>query len=72
MYTIREVGGLATNAYVDGRNKSYSANEYYKSGIKHITIEHFCNVGIEIEAIPYQDTWHYGNIIETILNSKER
>lgn len=31
LYTIREVGGLATNAYVDGRNKDYSKNEYYDS-----------------------------------------
>ena len=30
-YTIREVGGVATNAYVDGRNKDYSKNEYYDS-----------------------------------------
>lgn len=31
LYTIREVGGIATNAYVDGRNPNYSANEYYNS-----------------------------------------
>lgn len=31
LYTIREVGGIATGAYVDGRNTSYSKNEYYKS-----------------------------------------
>ena len=31
LYTIREVGGIATNAYVDGRNPKYSANKYYKS-----------------------------------------
>lgn len=31
LYTIREVGGIATNAYVDGRNKDYSANKYYNS-----------------------------------------
>jgi len=31
LYTIREVGGLATNAYVDGRNPNYSANKYYNS-----------------------------------------
>lgn len=31
LYTIREVGGIATNAYVDGRNTSYAANKYYKS-----------------------------------------
>ena len=31
LYTIREVGGIATNAYVDGRNKNYSKNEFYNS-----------------------------------------
>ena len=31
LYTIREVGGIATNAYADGRNPSYDANKYYKS-----------------------------------------
>ena len=31
LYTIREVGGIATNAYVDGRDTSYSANKYYNS-----------------------------------------
>lgn len=31
LYTIREVGGIATNAFVDGRNKNYSANKYYNS-----------------------------------------
>ena len=31
LYTIREVGGIATNAYVDGRNTTYSANAYYNS-----------------------------------------
>ena len=30
-YTIREVGGLATNAYVDGRNPAYAKNPYYDS-----------------------------------------
>ena len=30
-YTIREVGGVATNAYADGRNKDYAKNEYYDS-----------------------------------------
>ena len=31
LYTIREVGGIATEAYVDGRNTAYSANKYYNS-----------------------------------------
>ncbi len=41
LYTIREVGGIATNAYVDGRNKDYSANKYYQSdhGIECYQIE---------------------------------
>lgn len=41
LYTIREVGGIATNAYVDGRNKAFSANKYYNSnqGIECYQIE---------------------------------
>lgn len=41
LYTIREVGGIATGAYVDGRNTSYSKNEYYDSnqGIECYQIE---------------------------------
>ena len=30
---IRELGGIVTGAYVDGRNKTYGANEYYNSNI---------------------------------------
>ena len=33
LYIIRETGGIATNAYVDGRNTAYSANKYYKSNV---------------------------------------
>lgn len=41
LYTIREVGGIATGAYVDGRNTSYNANQYYNSnqGIECYQIE---------------------------------
>lgn len=41
LYTIREVGGVATGAYVDGRNKDYDKNEYYDSnhGIECYQIE---------------------------------
>lgn len=31
LYTIREVGGIATHAYVDGRNPNYGTNKYYNS-----------------------------------------
>ncbi len=30
-YMIREIGGIATHAYVDGSNKDYDANPYYNS-----------------------------------------
>lgn len=33
LYIIRETGGIATNAYVDGRNENYSANKYYDSNV---------------------------------------
>ena len=32
-YMIREVGGIATNAFVDGRNTSYGKNKYFDSNI---------------------------------------
>lgn len=31
IYTIREVGGIATNAFMDGRNTAYKKNDYYNS-----------------------------------------
>ena len=31
MFMIREVGGIATHAYVDGRNQVYGENKYYNS-----------------------------------------
>lgn len=33
LYLIRETGGISTNAFVDGRNKNYGTNKYYKSNI---------------------------------------
>ncbi len=33
LYMIREIGGIATNAFVDGRNTHYSANKYYNSNV---------------------------------------
>lgn len=40
-YTIRETGGIATNAYADGRNKTYSKNQYFDSrqGIETYQVE---------------------------------
>ena len=33
LFMVREPGGIATNAYVDGRNKLYDDNPYYDSNI---------------------------------------
>lgn len=33
MFMIRETGGIATNAYIDGRNTEYGVNKYYNSNI---------------------------------------
>lgn len=33
LYMIREIGGICTNAFVDGRNTSYSANKYVNSNV---------------------------------------
>lgn len=57
-YTIREVGGIATNAYVDGRNKDYSKNEYYRT-----------NQGIECYQI---ELGYIKTDLEIIKNEKEK
>lgn len=57
LYTIREVGGIATNAYVDGRNTNYSANKYYQS-----------NQGIECYQIYIG---YFNNNFDYIINSKD-
>lgn len=57
LYTIREVGGIATNAYVDGRNTEYDVNKYYKS-----------NQGIECYQI---ELGYIKNDLEIIKNEQE-
>lgn len=58
LYTIREVGGIATSAYVDGRNTLYSANEYYKS-----------NQGIECYQV---ELGYIKNDLDIIINEKSQ
>lgn len=57
LYTIREVGGIATNAYVDGRNTAYDANKYYNS-----------NQGIECYQI---ELGYIKNDLEIIKNEQD-
>lgn len=49
MYMIREVGGISTHAYVDGRNEKYGLNPYYNSNQ---TTEGYL---IELGYISYED-----------------
>ena len=67
LFTIREVGGIATNAYVDGRNKSYSANRYYNSnqGIECYQIE-MGYIKNDLEIIKTQMEQYVTAISETI------
>lgn len=69
LYTIREVGGIATNAYVDGRNTSYSANKYYKSnqGIECYQIE-MGYIKNDLEIIKTQMEQYVTAICESILD----
>ena len=57
LYTIREVGGIATNAYVDGRNEAYSKNVYYNA-----------NYGIECYQV---ELGYIKTDLEIIKNEKE-
>ncbi len=59
LYIIRETGGIATNAFVDGRNKSYSANKYVKS-----------NTGIESYSIDL-GYMYIKKDLDNILSNKE-
>lgn len=56
-YTIRETGGIATNAYADGRNKNYSKNQYYDS-----------RQGIETYQV---ELGYIKNDLDKILNNKD-
>lgn len=56
LYTIREVGGVATGAYVDGRNTAYDANQYYDS-----------NQGIECYQL---ELGYIKNDLDLIVNRK--
>lgn len=58
LYTIREVGGIATGAYVDGRNKQYSKNEYFDS-----------NQGIECYQL---EMGYIKTDLETLITEKQR
>ena len=59
LYMIRETGGIATGAYVDGRNKSYGKNLYWDS-----------NIGLEAYLIELGYINHKADL-QNMLNNKE-
>lgn len=60
MYMIREVGGIHTHAYIDGRNEYYGLNEYYNSNI---TTEPYL---LELAYI------NYTNDLKTLINNPDK
>lgn len=59
LYMLRETGGIATGAYVDGRNKVYGKNKYYNS-----------NVGVEAYLLELGYINHSKNL-KNLLNNQE-
>lgn len=60
MYMIREVGGIHTYAYIDGRNEYYGLNDYYNSNI---TTEPYL---LELAYI------NYNNDLKTLISNPEK
>lgn len=73
LYTIREVGGIATNAYVDGRNTSYSANRYVSSnqGIECYQIE-MGYIKKDLDIIKTQMEQYVTAISEAVMENFDR
>lgn len=70
LYIIRETGGIATNAFVDGRNTSYSANKYYDSnvGIESYLIElGYINVKEDLDNLMANQSLYVKAIVQSIV-----
>ena len=70
-YMIREVGGIATNAFVDGRNTSYGKNKYFDSniGIEAYILElGYMNVQKDLNNIVKNENLYVDAIVEAIEN----
>lgn len=69
LYMIRETGGIATSAYVDGRKEGFGQNKYYNSniGVESYLLElGYINNESNLEKLlKYQDDYVKG-IVETV------
>ena len=71
LYIIREIGGIATGAYVDGTNKAYGVNEYRNSnvGIEGYLVElGYINVDKDLDNILENGNLYAQAITNSIAN----
>lgn len=70
LYTIREVGGIATGAYVDGRNTAYGKNIYYDSnqGIECYQIE-MGYIDTDLQKLVEEETEYVSAIADAIAEN---
>lgn len=69
LYMIRETGGIATGAYVDGRNTAYGTNMYYDSniGVEAYLLElGYINNRIDLENIVNNQEGYVEGIVKAI------
>lgn len=69
LYMLRETGGIATGAYVDGRNKTYGTNKYYNSniGVEAYLLElGYINHNINLRNLLNNEEGYVQGIVETI------
>ena len=74
LYIIREIGGIATGAFVDGTNKAYAANEYRNSniGVEGFLVElGYINVDEDLENILENSNLYAQAITNSIVNFYE-
>ena len=69
LYIIREIGGIATGAYVDGTNKAYGVNEYRNSnvGVEGYLVElGYINVDEDLDNILENENLYMKAIVDSI------
>lgn len=69
LFIIREIGGIATGAYVDGTNKAYGVNEYRNSnvGIEGYLVElGYINVDEDLDNILENEDLYMKAIVDSI------
>ena len=74
LYIIREIGGIATGAYVDGTNKAYGVNEHRDSnvGIEGYLVElGYINVDEDLDNILENANLYTQAITDSIVNFYE-